>query len=103
MIRVEPDVNRSIEDYTTPSSGVCRSQCPRKPASISRHQSFGDATHQTICAGAQFTQPLVLFCFKRAKLTTQVATGFVRRGCFSLNLVCRTRLDREFAHEGGYA
>ena len=24
MIRVEPDVNRSMEDYATPSSGVCR-------------------------------------------------------------------------------
>src|SRR5258708_3789539 len=27
MVRVEPGVNRSIEDYAAPSSGVCRPQC----------------------------------------------------------------------------
>jgi hypothetical protein len=36
MILVELGVNSSIEEYATPSSGVC--WMPRKPASISRHQ-----------------------------------------------------------------
>src|SRR5258708_40115893 len=54
MVRVEPDVNRSIEAYATPSSGVCDPNAAR-PASIRRHQSFRDAAHQTI--GAEHNSP----------------------------------------------
>src|SRR5258708_16010881 len=51
MIPIEPDVNSSMENYVTPP--VWRVSCPMpyNPASISRHQSFGDATQQTTCAG----------------------------------------------------
>src|SRR6266403_1608633 len=102
MVRVEPGVNRSIEDYAAPSSGVCRPQCRanwRAPVGTNRLVTQCNKR----CAGAEFTHPCVHFCFYRAKLTMQVATGFVRRSLFSLNLVCRTRLDRDFRTWGGYA
>ena len=90
------------------SRGVCRSlvwrvlsAMPRRPASINRHQMVCDAAQQTICADA--IELCVLSRLNRAKLTSQVATGFVRRSSFSLNLVCRSRLDRDFRTWGGYA
>jgi hypothetical protein len=46
MILVELGVNSSMEELPRPSSGVC--QMPRKRASVSRNQSFGDAAQQTI-------------------------------------------------------
>src|SRR5229473_2136115 len=105
MVLVELGVNSSMEEYATPLVLACARCRASRRASVGTNRLVTQRNKDF--ADAQFTQPnspnreCYLSCFNRARLTGQVATGFVRRSCFSL--VCRTRLDRDFAHGGGYA
>jgi uncharacterized membrane protein len=72
---------------------------PRKAEGIGRHCSIDDAAQQTLLCGCTIQRQWVLFCFNRAKLRAQVATGFVRRSPFSLNWFAVLGSIAIFAHE----
>ena len=90
MVPVAPGVNSAMERHP-PRSDPARVISNAASRCISRLMT---QRTQRFVQVHNFTHPCVLFCIDRAKLTTQVATGFVRRHLFSL--VCRTPLDRDF-------
>src|SRR5258708_2273697 len=95
MVRVAPSVNRSVEDYATPSSGACHPRCrASRRASVGTHRSVVQRTKH-LCRCTIHPTVSATLLQSRAKLAGQVATGFVRQSPFSLSLVCRTRLYRD--------
>src|SRR3981189_2846630 len=100
MVPVEPDVNRSIEERATPWPGGCYPQRRASRRASVGSNRFGDAAHQTLCAEHNSLNPSCYFASIALDSPDRVATGFVRRSCFSLYLVCRTRLDRDFRTSG---
>jgi hypothetical protein len=81
-----------------------------RPARILR-RVYGGTIRRVMQRNKEFVQahnrPSRACCFAsiayRATFAGEVAAGFVRRISFSLKLVCRTRLDRDFRTWGGSA